>query len=151
MSCHFIHLLQVSKKCLWSLILCNFFHDLTHVYSSGAGADSPQGTKFWCQQKGLITFSTCCKFQRNLFEVWFYTFLSYSSGAGGHTDPRGQSFDVNRKALSLSPFVASFKRISLKCDFIHFCHIAPGQGAYSPQGIKFWCQQKLLVTSVICC
>ena len=30
-------------------------------------------------------------------------------------------------------------------------YIAPGQGAYSPQGTKFWCQQKLLVTSVICC
>ena len=30
-------------------------------------------------------------------------------------------------------------------------HIAPGQRAYSPQGTKFWCQQKCLVTSVICC
>ena len=34
-----------------------------------------QGTKFWCQQKGLITLPICCKFQRNLFEVWFYTIL----------------------------------------------------------------------------
>ena len=40
----------------------------------------------------------------------------------GHTDPRGQNFDVNRKALSLYPFVASFKKISLKSDFIHFFH-----------------------------
>ena len=47
----------------------HFFHDLIHVYSPGAGTDSP---------------------------------------------PRGQSFDVNRKALSLYPFVASFKEISLK-------------------------------------
>ena len=30
-------------------------------------------------------------------------------------------------------------------------HIAPGQWAYSPQGTKFWCQQKILVTSIICC
>ena len=30
-------------------------------------------------------------------------------------------------------------------------HIAPGQGANSPQGTKFWCQQNLLVTLVICC
>ena len=29
------------KKSLWSLILCNFFHDFIHVYSPGAGADSP--------------------------------------------------------------------------------------------------------------
>ena len=61
----------------------------------------------------------------------------------GQTAPRGQTFDVNRKALSLYPFVASFKEISLKSDFIQFfCHdfymyIAPGQGAYSPQGTKF--------------
>ena len=50
-----------------------FFHDLIQVYSPRAGADSPQGTKFWCQQKGLITLPICCKSQRNLFEVWFYT------------------------------------------------------------------------------
>ena len=29
--------------------------------------------------------------------------------------------------------------------------IAPGQAHTAPQGTKFWCQQKLLVTSVICC
>ena len=51
-----------------------FFHDLIHVYSPGAGADSPKGTKF----------------------------------------------DVNRKALSLYPFVASFLTISLKSDLIQF-------------------------------
>ena len=72
-SCHFGHLLQVSKKSLWSLILYNFFHDLIHVYSPGAGADSPQGAKVWCQQKGLITLPICCKFQRNFFQVWFNT------------------------------------------------------------------------------
>ena len=51
----------------------HFFHDLIHVYSPGAGVDSPQGTQFWCQQKGLITLPICCKFQSNTFEVWFYT------------------------------------------------------------------------------
>ena len=38
----------------------------------------------------------------------------------GQTAPRGQNFDVNRKALSLYPFVASFKEMSLKSDFIQF-------------------------------
>ena len=127
-SCHFRHLLQVSKTSLCSLILYNFFmilymyiapgqgqtapgetkswcqhkclvtsficskfqknvfevwfytiffHDLIHIYSPGAGADSPQGTKFWCQQKGLFILPICCKFQRNLFEVWFYTIFSW--------------------------------------------------------------------------
>ena len=99
------------KKFLWSLILYNVFHDLIHVYSPGAGANSPQGTQFWCQQKSLIALPICCKFQRNLFEVWFYT-ISF---------------------------------------MIWYMFIAPGQGACSPQGTKFSCQQKRLVTSVICC
>ena len=76
-SCHFGHLLQVSKKPLWSLILYNFFHHLIRVYSPGAGAGSPQGAKVWCQQKGLITSPICCKFQRNLFQVWFNTFFFF--------------------------------------------------------------------------
>ena len=55
----------------------------------------------------------------------------------GQTVSRGQNFDVNRKALSLHPFVASFKEISLKSDFIQFFHdlihvYGLGQGAYSP-------------------
>ena len=89
MSCHFIHLMQVLKKSLWSLILYNLFYDLIHVYSPEAGADSPQGPTFGCQQKGIITLPICCKFQRNLFEVWFYTFFFhdlihvYSPRAGG--------------------------------------------------------------------
>ena len=33
--------------------------------------------------------------------------------------PWGQTFDVNRKPLSLRPFVANFKQISLNSDFIH--------------------------------
>ena len=47
----------------------------------------------------------------------------YRPGAGA-VSPRGQNFDVNRKVLhvSLYPFVASFKKMSLKSDFIHFFH-----------------------------
>ena len=44
-----------------------------YVYSPRAGADRPQGAKFWCQQKLLVTSSICCKFQKKkFFEVWFY-------------------------------------------------------------------------------
>ena len=42
----------------------------------------------------------------------------YSPGQGQKT-PWGQTFDVNRKPLSLRPLVASFKQISLNSDFIH--------------------------------
>ena len=91
-----------------------FFHDFIHVYSPRAGADSPQGTKFWCQQKGLITLPICYKFQRNLFEIWFYTIFSWFNTCiypwhRGHTAPRGQSFDVNRNFFSLRLSLASFK------------------------------------------
>ena len=70
----------------------HFFHDLIHVYSSRAGADSPQG---------MILMST--------------------------------------KALSLYPFVASFKDISLKSDFIQFFHdlihvYSPGAGGIQSLG-----------------
>ena len=58
------------------------------------------------------------------------------------TTRKGQNFEVNRKALSLFPFIESFKEISLKSDFIHFFYdlinvYSPEQGAYSPQGTKF--------------
>ena len=60
----------------------------------------------------------------------------------GQTAPRGQNFDVNRKALSLYPFVASFKEISLKSNFIPFFHdlvhaYSPGAGGIQPPGASF--------------
>ena len=66
--------------------------NLIHEYSPGAGADSPQGTKFRCQQKGLITLPICCKFQRNRFSLDFIHFFHdlihvYSPGAGGIQPP----------------------------------------------------------------
>ena len=66
----------------------------------------------------------------------------YIAPGQGQTVPRGQNFDVNRNALSLHSFVASFKKMSLKSDFIQFfsclIHIySPGPGADSPLGTKF--------------
>ena len=61
----------------------------------------------------------------------------------GLTTPRGRNFYVNRNILTLWSFVASFKKISLKSDFMHFffhdfIHVySPGVGADSPQGTKF--------------
>ena len=58
----------------------------------------------------------------------------YIAPGQGRTASRGQTFDVNRKALSLYPFLASFKEISLKSDFIQFffhdlIHVySPGAG-----------------------
>ena len=62
----------------------------------------------------------------------------------GLTTPRGQIFYVNRNILSLWSFVASFKKNSLKSDFMQFfffhdfIHVySPVAGANSPQGTKF--------------
>ena len=57
----------------------------------------------------------------------------------GQTASRGQSFDVNRNVLSLHSFVASFRKMSLKSDFIQFVsdliHVcSPGAEADSPRG-----------------
>ena len=83
--------------------------------------------------------------------------LLYSPGQG-QTIHWGQHVDVNRKALSCCPFVASLKNL-LNSDFIHifhaFIHVhSPGAGADNPLRTlrtTFRCQQKYLVTSVICC
>ena len=65
----------------------------------------------------------------------------YKAPGQRQTAPRGQSFDVNRNVLSLHSFVASFKRMSLKSDFIHFFHdLMHGAETDRPQGTKFSCQ-----------
>ena len=57
----------------------------------------------------------------------------------GQTAPRGPSFDVNRNVLSPWSYVASFKKISLKSDFIQFffmilyMYIVWGRGKQPPE------------------
>ena len=59
-------------------------------------------------------------FLKSDFIQFFHAIIHVYSPRAGPTAPRGQNCDVNRKALSFYPFVASFKAISLKFDFIHF-------------------------------
>ena len=54
-----------------------------------------------------------------IFFMILYMYM-YTAPGQGQTAPRGQSFDVNRNVLSLHSFVASFKKKSLKSDFIQF-------------------------------
>ena len=73
----------------------------------------------------------------------------YTAPGQGQTTLCGQIPDVNRKALSFCPFVASFKKISLKSDFIHnfscFYHVnSPGQGQTTPWGQNFYININLL-------
>ena len=72
------------------------------------------------------------------------------------TAPRGQSFDVNRNVLSFHSFLASFKKMSLKSDFIHFffhdlIHVyRPGTGAAAPRD-EIFISTEGLITLPICC
>ena len=81
----------------------------------------------------------------------------YIAPGQGQAAPKGQSFDGNKNVLSLHSFVASFKTMSLKSNFIHFffhdfIHVcSPGAGTDRPQRTKFRCQQKGLITLPICC
>ena len=121
----YAHMLQVSKWSLQNLISYTFFFMILYMYiAPGARAENPLWINFWCQQKALITSTICCKFQTNLFEFSFYThflmfFHMYIAPGQGRTTLCGQNPDVNSEDLSLCPFVASFKKISLKSDFIH--------------------------------
>ena len=122
------------------------FNDFIHVYSPKAGKDNPLRTKLWCQQKGLIPLPICCKFQKHLFEhveVWFYTFF--------------HAFIHVYNALSLCPFVASFKKKFFEVYFLQiFFHasihvIEPRGKGRQPLGVKVIYQHKPFVTLVICC
>ena len=75
----------------------------------------------------------------------FHDLINVYSRRSGADNPRGQNFDVNRNLLSLQSFATSFKKISLKSDFIQFFfmilymykHVAPGQGLTTPRGRNF--------------
>ena len=67
----------------------------------------------------------------------------YIAPRQGLTTPWGQNYDVNRNVLSLRSFVASFKKICFKSDFIQFFFhdlirvYSPWAGADSSQWTKF--------------
>ena len=84
-SCHFGHLLQVSKKSLSDFI--HFFHDFIHVYSPGARAENPLGTKFDVNRNILSLRSFVASLKKislksDFIHFFFHDFINvYSSGA----------------------------------------------------------------------
>ena len=109
----FAYILQVSKWSLQNLILYTFFNYFIHVCSPEARADKPLGSKFWCQPKALTTSTICCK--KFLWIPILYSFFHvfpqvYIAPSQRQTTLCGQNSDVNRKALSLCPFVADLKQ-----------------------------------------
>ena len=167
-SCHLGHLLPVLKKNLfeiWFYTFFFFFHDFIHVYSPGAGADNPMGTKFWSQQEHLVTSVICCKFKKkkkkkNLFEIWFYTFFHgfihiYIAPGQGRQAPGDKvlmSTEMSCHFIHLLEVSKNVFEVWFYTFFFSLIHVySPGAGADSSQGTKFWCQQKGLITLPICC
>ena len=82
----------------------------------------------------------------------FYDLINVYSRRSGAGNPRWQNFDVNRNRLSLQSFATSFKKISLKSDFIQFffmilymyIHVALGQGLTTPRGRNFYVNRNIL-------
>ena len=115
--------------------------------AAGQGQTTP-GTKVWCQQKPLQSFAT--SFQKNLFEVWFYTiffmilymYIHVALGQG-LTTPRGRNFCQQEHLVTLVICCKFLKKISLKSDFMQtffmilYMYIAPGQGQTAPRGQSF--------------
>ena len=144
----FAHMLQVSKWYLRNLISCTFLTILYMYRAPGQGQKTFWGQTFDVNKKPLSLGTICCKFQTNLFEFWFYThflmfFHMYIALGQGQTTLCGQDPDFNRKALSLCPFVASFKKISLKSDFIHnfscfYTCIWPWGRGRQPLGVRIF-------------
>ena len=64
-----------------------------------------------------------------------YMYIAGGGGGQGQKTPWRQTFDVNRKPLSLRPFVANFKQI---LTFLNvFPHVySPGAGADIPLWTK---------------
>ena len=121
------HLLQVSKNLFEVWFYTIFFMILYMYIAPRQGLTTPWGRHF-------MSTGTSCHFghllqvsKKSLLKSWLYTiffmilYMFIAPGqVQGQTVPRGQSFDVNRNVLSLHSFVASFKTMSLKSDFIQF-------------------------------
>ena len=74
------------------------------------------------------------------FDIYFNAFIHVYSPRAEADNPLGTNV-VNRKPLSICPFVASFKTISLKYDFKHilndFIHVYSSRaGTDNPLGTK---------------
>ena len=84
----------------------------TFKHSPWEGADNPLVPKFLCQQEGLITMFICCKFKKNLFNLWLYThfFHNLITTGQGQTTPR-EKFWCQQKPLVTSVICFKFKKI----------------------------------------
>ena len=113
------------------------------------GLTTPWGRNFYVNRNILSLWSLVASFKKiylksDFIHFFFMILYMYIAPGQGQKAPRGQNFDVNRKALSLYPFAASFKEISLKSDLFHFffsqfntCIYPWGRWHTAPRGQSF--------------
>ena len=114
-----------------------------------------QGTKFWCQQKPLVTLVICYKFQKDLFEVWFYTiffhdFIHVYSLRAVADNPLGMKFWCQQEYFVTSVICCKLKKNLFEIWFytiffmILYKYIARGQGHIAPWGQSFHANRNVL-------
>ena len=77
----------------------------------------------------------------------------YRAASQEQTTP-GEKYLMSTETFVTSVICYKFQKKSLilyNFFVILYMYIAPEQGLTTPLGMKFWCQQDHLVTSVICC
>ena len=112
-SCHLDHLLQVLKKTLYFYTL--IFMILYMYIAPGQGLTTPWGQNFDVNRNLLSLQSYVASFKKSPWSLILYNKCSLA----GADSPQGTKFWCQQICLFTS-FVASFKKISLKSDFIHF-------------------------------
>ena len=115
--------------------------------AAGQGQTTPgdkilMSTETSCHFGHVLQVKKKISLKSDFIYFFFMIFYLYTAPGQGLTTPWEQNFDVIRNILSLRSFVASFKNISLKSDFIQFFHdfihvYSPRTGADSPRGTKF--------------
>ena len=111
----------------------HIFNDFIHVYSHRAKVYNPLGDQLLMSTGSPYHFAHSFQIKKKMslksdFIYIFFMFHHYVySPRQGQTIHWGQNFDDNRKTFSLCPYVASFKMVSSKSDFMHilndFIHV----------------------------
>ena len=118
--------------------------------ASGQRQTTPGDNRNLLSVRSFATSLKNISLKTDFIQFFFMLFYMYIDTGQGLTTPWGRNFDVNRNILSLRSFVASFKKISLKSDFIQFffmiwyMYIAPGQRQTTPRGQSLYVNRNVL-------